>query len=40
MASLGVRGDEPCSVSLIGGPDFGCVSVTIGPCTIWLKSGG
>ena len=33
-------GDEPRGVSLIGGPDFGCVSVRICPCMILLKSGG
>ena len=40
VLSPGVRGDEPRGVSLIGGPDFGCVSVRIWPYMILLKSGG
>ena len=36
VQSLGVPGGEPRSVSLIGGPDFDCVSVTVWPCPIWI----
>ena len=40
IQSLGVPSGEPRSVSLIGGPDFDCVSVTVWPCPILMESGG
>ena len=40
VQSLGVPGGEPRSVSLIGGPEFECVSVTVWPCPILMESGG
>ena len=38
--SLGVAGDELGRVSLIGGPDFDCVTATVRPRQILLGSGG
>ena len=40
VQSLGVPSGEQRSVSLIGGPDFDCVSVTLWPCPLLMESGG
>ena len=40
VSSLGVPGDGLGSVSLIGGQDFDCVSVTVWPCGILLENDG
>ena len=40
VRSRGVPGDELRSVSLIGGQDFDCVSVTGWPWPISMESGG